>query len=397
MRLGRTVAESGDLEDHLLLRRYSELLDRAERLGEQDAATELADTERKLGPEALRDYLEARRRNHAVNQAAIRLAADGLIDYLVLCQEDAAPVGIHVPEQLALRAQIEEFRVGDRAVVNPGADEVGLLLLARHCLLASGTPIGMSPDYAAERGAQVYPAFESQPLRQTLETSIAIAGARVCPPMEADAMLFVHTPVEAQPDIAEAPPPGQSPTLSLQADSLADRTEGAAAAGRAVGVADVAYCNGADPELISALQRRKLLGKLHAFAGWNTAANTIGTAVSHLCMVAAADRARAAATAEAGWRFVATRLVDDYGYQSAARARAVEHARKIGADPFALGEASEEMEQFVSAELAPLAGELLADFPVPLSPGAEPPVRLSLPWRRLFEIEVNLLGGSADA
>jgi hypothetical protein len=397
MRLGRTVAESGDLEDHLLLRSYSELLDRVERLGERDAATELAEMERKLGPRHLRDYLEARRRNHAVNQAAIRLAADGLVDYLVLSQEDAAPVGIHIPEQLALRAQIEEFRVGDRASVNPGADEVGLLLVARHCVLAGSSPVGISPDYAAERGAEVYPAFESQPLRQTLEASIAIAGARVCPPMEADVMLFVHTPVEAQPDIAEAPPPGHSPTLSLQADSLADRMQAAAVAGRLAGVADVAYCNGADPELISALQRRELLGKLHAFAGWNTAANTIGTVVSHLCTTAAADRARASACAEAGWQFVASRLLDDYGYQSAVRARAVEHARQMGADPFALGDASDEMERFVSAELRPLASELLASFPVALSPGEDPPVRLSLPWRRLFEVEVDLLGGSADA
>ncbi len=189
MRLGKTVAQSGDLDGHTLLRSYSELLDRAERLGDHDASTELAAIERKLAPEVLSDYLEARRRNHAINRAAIRLAADGVIDYLALSQEDAAPIGIHIPEQLALRAQIEEFRAGDRASISQGADEVGLLLLARHCLLANNTSVGIAPDYAAEQGAEVYPAFESQPLRKTLETAISIAGARAVPPMEADPLV----------------------------------------------------------------------------------------------------------------------------------------------------------------------------------------------------------------
>jgi hypothetical protein len=390
MRLGKTVAQSGDLDGHTLLRSYSELLDRAERLGDHDASTELAAIERKLTPEVLSDYLEARRRNHAINRAAIRLAADGVIDYLALSQEDAAPIGIHIPEQLALRAQIEEFRAGDRASISQGADEVGLLLLARHCLLANNTSVGIAPDYAAEQGAEVYPAFESQPLRKTLETAISIAGARAVPPMEADAMLFVHTPVETQPDIAQATPCPRSPILSLQAEGLAERVEMAAQAGRVFGLADVAYCNGADPELICALQSRKLLGKLQAFAGWNTAANTVGTVVAHLCLLAAADPARGHAATGGGWQFVASRLIDDYGYQSAVRPRAMERARQMGADPFSLGESCGQMESYVAEELRPLARDLLASFPLTPELDDEPDVRFSLPWHRLFEVEVDL-------
>jgi hypothetical protein len=387
MRLGQTVARSSALEEHLLLRSYSELLDRAERLGEQDARADLAQAERKLDSAVLSNYLRARQRNHAVNRAAVGLAADGVLDYLVLSQEDAAPVGIHIPEQLALRALIEEFRVGDRVTIAQGADEVGLLLMARHCVVAAGDSIGIALDYAAEPGADVYPAFESQPLRQTAEASVAAAGARSCPPMEADALLFVHTPVESQPDISEAPPEGQSPALSLQADGLAERVEAAVAAGRVVGVADVAYCNGADPELISALQRRNLLEKLHAFAAWNTAANTLGTVVSHLCVKAAADPAGDHASVRGPRWSVATRLLDDYGYQSVVRQRAAERARERGADPFALGSACEGLEEFVSSEMQDIARELLADFPEALSAGQGPRLRVSLPWHRLFEIE----------
>ncbi len=397
MRLGKTVARSSDLEEHLLLRSYSQLLDRAERLGEEDARAELAQAEQRLDSTVLSSYLQARRRNHAVNRAAVRLAADGVFDCLLLSQEDAAPVGIHIPEQLALQALIEEFRVGDRVTIAQGADEVGLLLMARHCVAAAGEPIGIALDYAAEPGADVYPAFESQPLRQTAEASIATAGARSCPPMEADALLFVHTPVGSQPDISEAPPEGQCPALSRQADALAERVEAAVGAGRVVGVADVAYCNGADPELISALQRRNLLGKLHAFAAWNTAANTLGTVVSHLCVKAAADRAGDhTPVRDARWS-VAARVLDDYGYQSMVRQRAAEHAREVGADPFALSDACERIEEFVSSEMQDIARELLAGFPGALSAGQGPRLRVSLPWHRLFEVEVEFAGGSAPA
>ncbi len=389
-RLGKTVARGSDLQTHELLRLYSQLLDRVERLGEQDARTELALIEDKLEPDVLGEYLQVRRRNHAVNRAAVRLVADGVLDYLVLSQEDAAPVGIHIPEQLALRGQIEEFRVGDKVTITPGADEVGLLLMARHCTLAADDSIGIALDYAADLGADVFPAFESQPLRETAEASIAAAGARVAAPVDADAILFVHTPVDAQPDITQAPPRGQSPALSLQAESLAERVEAAAGAGRVVGIADVAYCNGADPELVAALQRRDLIGKINALAGWNTAANTLGTAVSQLCMTAAAKSAGCQGPSEAARQFIAARLVDDYLYQSEVRQKAVARARELGADQFWLGEHHAELEQFVNSEIAPLARDLRSSLGSATLGNAEVSIDVLLPWRRLFEVEVRL-------
>ncbi len=389
-RLGKTVARESELQTHELLRSYSQLLDRVERLGEQDARAELALIEDKLEPDVLGEYLQVRRRNHAVNRAAVGLAADGVLDYLLLSQEDAAPVGIHIPEQLALRGQIEEFRVGDRVAITPGADEVGLLLMARHCTLGANDSIGIALDYASDLGADVCPAFESQPLRETAEASIAAAGARVAAPIDADAILFLHTPVDAQPDITEAPPRGESPALSLQAESLTERVEAAVAAGRVVGIADVAYCNGADPELVAAVQRRGLIGKINAFAGWNTAANTLGTVVGQLCMTAADRSAASHGPSETARQFIAARLVDDYLYQSQVRQTAVARAREMGADQFWLGEHHAELEQFVKGEIGPLARDLFSSLGGAVQGGAEVPIDVLLPWHRLFEVEVRL-------
>ena len=384
MRLGATVTCADDLNDHLLLRSYSQLLDRVERLGDQQASRELDETRRQLDPDRLAEYLAIRRRNHAVNRMAVQLVAEGVLDYLVLAQEDAAPVGIHLPEQLALRAQIEEYRVADRAVLTCGADEMTAMLLARHVVDASGMIPGIAVDYAAEAGSAVVPAFESQPVRDTVLDHLAIAGARAATPADADALLFVHTPIGAQADIAQAPPPGQSPSLALQAESISDRVGAAAAAGRLLGLADIAYCNGADPELIGALERQGALAQLGAFGGWNTAANTLGTVLSQLCLMAARGRM---VKAELARRFLAARLVDDYGYQACTRRRAINHAEEIGADPFDLGEARAELERFVNGELEPLAHRYVSQVLAGLDAG---PVRVSLPWGRLFEVEVEL-------
>ena len=393
MRLGKTVASQGDLELHGLLRAYSELVDRVERLGEDGARRELDAVTARLDADVLASYLEVRRRNHAINRAAVRLVADEVVDYLILVQEDAAPVGIHVPEQMALRGHVEEFRLGERVRIHPGADEVGVVLVARYVAAESGRVPAIATDYAADPGADLVPQFESQPLRETVESQIAAAGARPAGPGEADAIVFVHTPVLDQRDIAEAPPLGQAPGLALQAESVAERIQAAQAAECTVGLADMAYCNGADPELIAALERTGTARRLTAFAGWNTAANSLGTVVGHLCLATCARGGPAARSDGASAKFVASRFIDDYGYQSCIRQRALARAAALGADPHALGDKSAALGEFVQGELEPLAHRIYSDL---LAAEEDPPlgeVRFSLPWQRLFEVEVELDAG----
>jgi len=387
MRLGTTVTDAESLSLHLGLGEYSQLVDRVQRLGETDLQPQLDSVTSRLGPDALAQYLAIRRRSHAINRALIRLAADGVIDHLILAQEDSAPVGIHVPELLALRAQVDEFRVADRVAIHPGADEVGMVLMARHHV-AAGRPPLIAVEYASPEGAAVIPRFEHQPISQTVESQIRAAGARVTQ-HESDAALVIHTPIGAQSDIAEAPPPGLSPALAAQAEAVAARTRAISANGVPVGLADLAYCNGADPELVAALQRGGA-GHLAAFAGWNTAANTLGTVIAQLCIAASVsgDALPNAAGNDAARDFIACRFVDDYGYQSHVRTLAGELAASIGANPFMLADRGPEVEQFVREQLEPFSHLTYSDLLGAPSAFAER-IRVSLPWQRLFEVEVQ--------
>ncbi|MBE9566016.1 MAG: DUF4127 family protein, partial [Proteobacteria bacterium] len=208
-------------------------------------------------------------------------------------------------------------------------------------------------------------------------------------PGEAEAMLFLHTPVGEQVDASAAPAAGQAPTLALQAESVLERVRAAGEAGYSTGLADVAYCNGADPELMAGLKRTGAARHLAAYAGWNTSANTIGTVVSQLCLhVLGSAGAEAAGGADSS-HFLAARLLDDYGYQSCVRAKAVARAESTGADVHALGNDCQDSENYVSQQLQPLAHSIYSD----LLAGREPPpredLRVSLPWHRLFELELS--------
>lgn len=394
MRLGTTVTSPEDLARHSLLLRYSQLVDRVERLGEEAARPELEQVVAELGPDALSQYLAVRRRNHAVNRAAIQLVAEGVVDYLVLPQEDAAPVGLHLAEQLALRDQAAEYRVADRVAIHPGADEVGLVLLARHHLEAAGELLAVAIEYGSAQGAQVIPGFEHQPLCETVESQLRAAGARPAPREEAEAVLAVHSPIRRQRDISEAPAAGDA-GLAAQARDLVARTRAAHAEGRLVALADVAYSNGADPELVAALAEGGGCDHLAGFAGWNTAANTLGTVIAQLALAAvAADRGRAEAS-DACRRFLACRLLDDYGYQTRVRPLAAGLAAELGANPFALGEAWPSVERYVVEQLTPLAHDLYLRLLGAAEAAWADEVMVSLPWGRLFEVEVELAASSS--
>jgi hypothetical protein len=323
--------------------------------------------------------------------------AEDVVDYLVLAQEDAASVGVHLPEQIALAHQAEERRVERRVAIHPGADDVGMLLLARHAALAAGRRCRMAVEYAADGGGDIIPLFEDRPLRDTVEAQVRDVGAAPAAPDEADAVLLVHTPIGQQRDVMETYSEAHGPQLGDQGAEMAERVRTAAGSGRWVGLADAAYCNGADPELVSALRETGAMPRLAAYAGWNTAANTVGTVVSHLSLAALSDPRAGPEARRTSARFVANRLIDDYAYQSCVRQRAVERSKSSGANPHALGNAAPELQRYVGDSLQPYAREIWARVEAERTCGSLVEARASLPWDRLFEVELELLTSPSSA
>jgi len=400
-RLGTTVASPETAQVHADLVRFSELS------VQPRLAAELQAVRRRLPGQALDEYLASRRRNHQVNRAAIALVAEGVIDYLVLAQEDALPVGPHIAEQQALRVQARALGVAHRVAIHPGADEAGMTLLSRAVCARHGWRPRVAPVYSRPGGAETVALFEDRPIWRTVRGHIAAIGGVACrehphPTLplagggagadNADIELLVHTPRGPQTYPGTSPP--QAPPVAF-----VRRVARAAQAGRAA-VADVAYCNGADPELAAALLEVGAFADLAAYAGWNTAGNTLGTALAHAALrrigIASATGPERAGRDLSHATFLLHRLADDCRYQSQVRREAQALAQRLGASPYRLGRHGAVVEEFVRERLTALCRE---DFERAFRGRAIGSglrldgvgrIEVRLPWGRLFEVELQM-------
>jgi len=380
MRLGITVDSEQAACLHERMRRWAQLTDQVRRLRHEEYGDELMRLEALIPPRLRSSYMRIRRRNHAVNTWAVQLVSDGVIDYLVLAQEDAATHGLHKFEQQMLSGAITSLGVQERASLHPGADEVAMVLLARYLCREHRRSPAVLPLYPSRRAEAVIPLFEDRPLRETVAAQVQAAGARaVAREAEADLVLVVHAPLSKQREARDA-------RKHLTPQRVVDATVAhvrSALRRKPVAVADVAYCNGADPALVRALQRERLFSRLHGYAGWNTAGNTIGNAVAHGIARLLSPQTPRSETAHR--LFLFERLLDDYAYQSIVRQQAISRAGRLGLSPINLGSRRMELQRFVARRLGAMAHSIWRrNFA-----GAPPPVRIRLPWPRLFEAEAK--------
>jgi hypothetical protein len=358
--------------------RYSMLRDRIERLGEVDAAAELAAVTARIPPQILAAYLGARARNHAVNHAALGLLADGVLDFLALVQEDTAPVGLHVAEQAALQALARERVHPARWRLYAGTDEAAHTLLARGLLDGRAWPVATrleNPNAAAQPAL-----FEDVPLAETARRHVDAVGATP----GAGTTLAVHTFTPPQPDLFEMTPL-PAPTWGAALEVYPSRDAGWLPDGPTA-LADVAYCNGGDPHLLNALLGAGRFSSLRSYAGWNTAGNTLGTTLAHAALRGLAPATPVMDDAHRTALFI--RLLDDGLYQPIVRGWAMARAEEMGASPLNLGEAAPRVETLVDGAMQALWRELRAAYPDMAA--LDRPFRAALPWGRLFEVEIVL-------
>jgi hypothetical protein len=361
--------------------RFSQLLDRAAR-GEavEEALRELR---AELPLAYVDDFLRRRLRNHAFNLAALHLLHAGDVDLLVISSDDTSPYGLGSREKrwIAEWAALLGLDV-DRLLMYPGADEVGCALLARLLMQRAGITPRFAVDYAIPEGAQIVAPYEDGPVATTVERQVAAVGGALVSG-EHDLWLAVNPPAprrsEWAPEHAAAERAAREPQLAAHVAQIAAR----AAAGEPVIIADVAYPNGADPLLVDLLCERVELPRLAAYGAWNTAGNTIGTALAEGC---AALLVRDAAQQQAAERFLLHRLLEDWGYQQEARraTRAWLQATRGRSDPLPddLAATRAYIEEQLAARLAELPGFAGRWRIVPGS--------VRLPWRRLFEVDFDL-------
>lgn len=357
--------------------KWSYHLDRHSVLGNADDRRIAAEIEYAIPETILSDYKAVRERNVSITRRALEMVAAGLIDFLVLPQDDTATFGINLAERRALIEQAGRLGVGDRVTSYPGADEVIWTQVARLIARSEGIEPTFALDWGEPEAASTMIArYEDRPIGETLAAQIEAVGGRIVDIQQGPkTRLFVHTAGLTQGEWAlDIWPDDNHPSVSTGwLDRVASRLSGDGP----VALLDLAHANGGDPLMIASLGERVPLDKLHAYAGWNTAGNSIGSAVA-LCAIPCHDAA-------AHRVMLATRFVDDLVYQAGCR----QEIRAAGVDVASPDDVKWAVEKVFRPQAnAWLSEHGFADLAV---------ADVWFPWDRTFEIGFTMKQTSVGA
>ncbi|MFT8411832.1 MAG: DUF4127 family protein [Schleiferilactobacillus perolens] len=333
-------------------------------------------------PEYVADYAGRRERNLAINLANIDLVAKGAIDYLVIPQDDSAEYGYTAHDQAIIYPAIKKKRLQTKIAVYPGADESGYSLLARAVQTIRQHQLRVFPVYASSLGKLAIPLYEDRPLCITAESHILASGCQlVAAPQEADIILGVNTPGK---QMIEAFDQLNRPAVTYDTfrNLRSFVTELAYYQKKKVpiAVADSAYANGGDLELLSLLDTTGLLPRLAAYRGWNTDGNTLGSAIATAVIL---HGSKTADKQKELWSCI----LDDGIYQPLVRKETTEeYLPTVGANYFDLGSQADQIAQLVSRQIVTQAQEYV---PKMAEMQRDTQYKITFPWNRMFEIFVK--------
>ena len=383
MRTPRSGEASGH-EEPEYYRRYGADIFRYTVLRDKEEVEGLSRRERKeydflgrlIPKEALADWMGRREKNYAVNEYLIDLLRKhGTFRYLTLGRDDNAPFSQTHLESRHLTEEGADLGK-TRFQTMAGIDEIALLMLTRAVNEQKHEIPFVYARYNWGRGADTVPAYSDEKISTSISDAVfAAGGMMVRAPEKADVVLTVNTNPDGRTYEANAVLNDGTPRdgTTYFADIVSDYV----AKGYPVAVADIAFANGSDNALMDEMQRRGLLYKIQAYAGWNTPTNSSGFALGEGMLVRHMD-------GDSIDYLLTTRYLDDWAYQANVRNTIARQLTWLRGDGFYgnLGtkmdavsmRSSRMMNQFIEENLPPIA--------------EVDTVVVTFPWNRMFESDI---------
>lgn len=322
----------------------------------------------------LDDFLTRRERNLSINKELIKLVEKNVIERLVITLDDNSEYGFSKKEAEELEKLAAPFN--NRIAVYPGADEAQLALLSN--LVACGKPVSVYPAYRFPQSKNLIPAFEGEPLNESVSLQIRAAGGRVENDLSrAECILYVNNFEDKETfpakNITELPAdvePFEQWLKRAEINSIKDKI---------LILADNRFYNGADVELVSAIFKSNINPAQMAYASWNTSGNTLGSAIS--LGVLWRKMARNARNSLQFKRLLFARFIEDWVYMTIGRNRVRANLQRENLTEFE-GTTFErqyelEMRDLFNSRAREINRFLKSDFEIE---------RVFFPWHRPFEI-----------
>ncbi|SFI09327.1 Protein of unknown function [Selenomonas ruminantium] len=364
--------------------RYTGLMDKAEMRGLSAAeADEAMELESAIPDWVLADWMKRRQHNVDTTKMLIDDVRAGAMEYLLVGKDDNASLSQTHRESRWLKTYAEGIPAEHFQLV-AGIDELGLLLMSRAANAWEHVVPQVAIRYNEGMGGRTIPTYSDERVEATLQTDLQIAGGRlVAEPAKADFTLLVNTNPDGVTGEANHIRDWEQAPLNNGQDragtnAFLRQLRELLHKGYAVGVADIAFTNGADNALMRHLEQENLLFSLRSYAGWNTATNSLGFSLAQGMLAARMPKAAANA-------LLLTRYLDDWGYQANVRTALAMEIEQLE-DPqvyLYLGDYEPYMVEQSTALLQAFAREHLPQLHRPET------LQVTFPWQRMFIADIR--------
>ena len=364
--------------------RWGWLSDRKQREGlNLEEHHELEILEQAIPDSVLNDYRDRRQKNIAVNQGAIDLVRTGVIDFLSMPQDDSAPYGFTALDQQQVIQRIIHHRLQQKIHLYPGADEVGCTLLARAYLELTQQSCHFYPLLSSVCGEHIIPLYEDRPLGESLKAHVLAAGAQMVTLSEqADVVLAINSAGKVMQESWDQSTKDITYSSYRNLRFFVDQIQRFCDQGKPVAIADVAFANGGETELVQLLDDIFAWDKVLAYAGWNTNCNTLGTVLATAILGHASSHSEAIAFNKLH------HLLEDWAYQAIIRMDMVQnYLPTLDASYYNFKGQDAKIQKEIKQRLEELRDRTLI---YSFQNWEITNLTVSTPWDRMFEIGLDL-------
>lgn len=332
------------------------------------------------------DYANRRQVNTQIICQVVDLVNDGLIDFLIVPQDDSAPYGYTAKDQMKVRQEVEKFNLQLKVLTYPGADEVSNTLFARMLNEYYHKKPLVYVIYPSEECKMVIPCAEDRPLDISVRYQIIASGALMTDDIEnADLILAINAPTKNM--IASQFREYSDYFGYVVGRNLVDFVERidylVNVKKKAVTICDIGYCNGSDPAFIKLIDQKNLYMNLAGYASWNIPCNSLGTALPM------GLRYLYPHNKELFNDFLMHRYVEDIGYSSLARKILREKYCSTGKGAYTIYDVHGQRDPYWVSLTTKVMTDALNEL-CPNLTGRYQIIDMYFPWSRTYDIGLKI-------
>lgn len=377
MRTYTSVFNQEDLVWWEKINEFSKAYYKAEILKDKDAQKEVSKLKEEIPTNVLDTFLNVRAVNHELNMTCINLVNEGVIDRLVICQEDCNEGGIQSVEQIELTTEINRLNLKEKVSVANGTDEAGAELIM-YAVNPSGCSLsvcwlGDNADFTAS--------YEDRKFKENLSEHCGFMNISI--DENSENVVCILPPKKLQGDYATGDFKNHEAYSNQEIIDMCDKVKKLTDEGKRCYILDLDCANGGTAEFVSCLGQTMDIKNIYGYSGWNTASNSLGTLLAQIV-------ATNGKNSDLNKVYTAERILDEVVYQSVVRPIMYKKAESMTEN-----ETGEKVNIFGLKNLDEkerwLQDEFLAQDKLikNIFKDSLPEYRAELRWPRLFEISVK--------